>query len=105
MMDATAFRCHDTAVAKGFWDYPEYTPDVLLAKLALVHSELSEILEAYRKSKGTIALTEEFADTIIRLLDLWAAMHEIGIVDSLDDALVAKMAVNTTRPHKHGNLI
>jgi hypothetical protein len=48
---------HQTAVDKGFYDaWPEPTdpayPAAVLAKLALVHSEVSEILEAYRKQQS-----------------------------------------------------
>jgi NTP pyrophosphatase (non-canonical NTP hydrolase) len=104
MIDDLASKIHETAVAKGFWD-TEMTPDTILAKLALIHSEVSEILEAYRKEQGYYKITEEFADVFIRLVDLWQAMSEHGMVSSFDEAVAIKMTVNQGREHKHGNLI
>lgn len=92
------------AESKGFWDESP-SPNVYLAKMALIHSEISEMLEAYRKEKGSEALTEEFADALIRLLDLWAAMEEDGLVGSLREAVIQKVSKNMQRPRKHGNLI
>ena len=90
--------------SKGFWDESP-SPNVYLAKMALIHSEVSEVLEAYRKEMGAEKLTEEFADVLIRLLDLWAAMEEDGLVNSLRDATLNKVYSNLARPRKHGNLI
>lgn len=104
MIASLAQDIHATAVSKGFWD-TAVTPDFVLAKLALVHSELSEILEAYRKEQGIDKVTEEFADVLIRLLDLWAGLHELGLVLDIDDAIAYKTELNKSRPHKHGNLI
>ncbi len=59
---------------KGFWD-GEYSHDKIGNKLALVHSEVTEVLEAIRKSKGSEQVVEEMADVIIRLLDVYAAMR------------------------------
>ena len=96
---------HRTATDKGFWD-SEYGPDFILAKLALVHSELSEILEAYRKRMGSDKVEEEFADVIIRLLDLYEGMREQGdVFNDLADVIDEKMKVNNARPIRHGNLI
>ena len=54
---------HDTAIEKGFWD-GEYTNDKVGLKLALVHSEVTEVLEALRKSHGSEKIVEEIADVI-----------------------------------------
>lgn len=106
-LEETAYLIHRTAKAKGFWD-KEVDPDVVLAKLALVHSEVSEILEAYRKEKGPTATAFEFADTLIRLLDLWQALKDAGVLsqnEKLQSYVEEKMLLNKERPARHGNLI
>lgn len=72
--------------------------------IALIHSEVSEALEAFRwnnpVSKKIPKLTqveEELADVIIRLMDL-AHTKKLGI----PRALFLKMEYNSTRPYKHG---
>ena len=88
-------------VAKGFWGYDQ---DNFGLKTALVHSEVSEMLEANRKSIGADDKIPEFtgeeaeaADAIIRLLDMSGRYNW-----HLGEAIVAKMLFNLTRPHKHG---
>jgi NTP pyrophosphatase (non-canonical NTP hydrolase) len=97
---------HSNAVVKGFWREP-FTPDFVLAKLCLVHSEVSEIMEAYRKQHGSEAIIEEFADTFIRMYDLLVGLYEEGVVNTfnIDEAIRGKMAKNAARPKLHGNLI
>jgi len=56
---------HETAKEKGFWD-GDYNYDKVGNKLALVHSEVTEVLEAIRKNKGSEAVVEEMADVIER---------------------------------------
>jgi NTP pyrophosphatase (non-canonical NTP hydrolase) len=103
-LDALAAMLHETAREKGFWD-GEYSHDKVGNKLALVHSEVTEVLEAIRKSKGSEQIVEEMADVIIRLLDVYAAMrNEEQILHSLDDILEAKVNKNKERPRLHGNL-
>ena len=86
-LDALAAMLHETAKEKGFWD-GEYSHDKVGNKLALVHSEVTEVLEAIRKSKGSENIVEEMADVIIRLLDVYAAMrNEEEILHSLDEVL------------------
>ncbi len=103
-LDALAAMLHETAKEKGFWD-GEYSHDKVGNKLALVHSEITEVLEAIRKSKGSEAIVEEMADVIIRLLDVYAAMrNEDQILHSLDEILEAKIKKNNERPRLHGNL-
>jgi NTP pyrophosphatase (non-canonical NTP hydrolase) len=103
-LDALAAVLHETAVEKGFWD-GEYTHDKIGNKLALVHSEVTEVLEAIRKSQGSEKVVEEIADIIIRILDVYAAMrNEEQIIHSLDEILNEKMKKNTSRPRLHGNL-
>jgi len=103
-LDALAAILHETAVEKGFWD-GEYTHDKIGNKLALVHSEVTEVLEAIRKSHGSEKVVEEMADVIIRLLDVYAAMrNEESVVHSLDEILNKKMNINKERERLHGNL-
>ena len=103
-LDALAAMLHETAREKGFWD-GEYSHDKIGNKLALVHSEVTEVLEAIRKSKVSEQVVEEMADVIIRLLDVYAAMrNEEQILHSLDEILEAKINKNKERPRLHGNL-
>lgn len=103
-LDAMAATLHENAKAKGFWE-GETTYDKIGNKIALCHSELTEVLEAIRKSKPKEIIVEEFADTIIRVLDLYAAMMNAGMIEhSLDEILNKKVKTNTYRPKLHGNL-
>jgi NTP pyrophosphatase (non-canonical NTP hydrolase) len=103
-LDALAAMLHETAKEKGFWD-GEYSHDKIGNKLALVHSEVTEVLEAIRKSHGSEKVVEEMADVIIRLLDVYAAMrNEEQVLHSLDEVLEAKINKNKERPRLHGNL-
>lgn len=103
-LDVLAAILHETAIEKGFWDNPKNF-DVFGNKLALVHSEVTEVLEAIRKNKGSQEIVEEMADVLIRTLDLYASMRNAGFIDhSLDEILFNKMEKNKARPKLHGNL-
>lgn len=77
-------------------------------KLALIHSEVSEALEALRSSHKTYTYYEggkpegflpELADVVIRIADL------VGWMDKSDEFIMLlheKMAYNRSRPYKHG---
>lgn len=77
---------------------------VFPADIALMHSELSESLEADRKNAFDDKLSEsegravELADTIIRILH---AQGKYGL-ESIGKLVVQKSLYNTTRPYKHG---
>ena len=83
---------HCNATAKGFHDPPrEFGTDI-----ALLHSELSEALEAHRHGNMP-QVAEELADVAIRLGD---TCGKLGI--DLESEVLTKMQVNEARPKKHG---
>ena len=89
-------KCHDYALRQGFWDERPNIGE----KIALMHSELSEMLEETRKEEFTPQMpefTEEAADLAIRLFDFcgWYGVD-------LESAIEEKMKKNYGRPHKHG---
>jgi len=66
------------------------------AVLALIHSEVSEALEAFRE--GDVEhFKEEMADVLIRVLDC-----VVGIDPDFDATVEAKMQVNRGRGYHHG---
>lgn len=94
----------DTATEKGFWGPPEMM-DKYVAKLGLIHSEVTEILEALRKSQGAYKVTEEFADVFIRSFDLFEKLVDAGLADpNLEEIILAKAKANAERPPKHGHV-
>lgn len=104
LFDKLAEEIHPINIEKGFWDDPEFM-DKVAGKLALVHSEVTEILEALRKDQGSAKVTEEFADTLIRLLDLHKVLVERHLATpGLLRAVTTKMAQNKERPPKHGHV-
>jgi len=68
----------------------------IASALALIHSEVSEALEAVRKNDRDNFL-EELADTLIRVLDLAASQTE-----DFEKVVADKLAVNRTRGYRHG---
>jgi NTP pyrophosphatase (non-canonical NTP hydrolase) len=103
-LDALAAILHETAIEKGFWE-GQINYDKIGNKLALVHSEVTEVLEAIRKNKGSEEVVEEIADILIRTLDVYAAMRNSGdLIHSLDEVLFNKVEKNKSRPKLHGNL-
>jgi NTP pyrophosphatase (non-canonical NTP hydrolase) len=67
--------------------------------LALIHTEISEATDAFKKGQPLEAMGEELIDAIIRIFHLLAAL------DLDADALFeAKMARNWQRPHKYNTV-
>lgn len=107
-------------IEKG-WRGPDAPPRTFGDDMALLHSEVSEALEAYRdfglwrwsEPGGTYhrehdgnygyhgakpeGVASEFADILIRLLD---DAEECGV--DLEKEYEAKMKYNRTRSHRHG---
>ena len=91
---------HTTAKEKGWWEGERNDGELL----ALVHSEVTEILEALRHGNPPDDKVPEFsgaeaesADVIIRLMDMAEARGW-----RLAEAIVAKMAMNKGRAYEHG---
>lgn len=95
--------CHNTAVAKGWWEEPRTALEVA----ALIHSEVSEAVEEARKPNSVSwKLKEgekpegeavELVDAVIRIFDYFG--HRGWNFEKL---LVEKMAYNEGRSYRHG---
>lgn len=104
---------------KGFWKFtypqPGESTDLVIdrlipndhylvksTKIMLMVSELGEMLEGIRKPvaskmEGFTNEEEELADFVIRAMD-YAGQYNLRLAE----AIIAKMAINEGRPHKHG---
>jgi NTP pyrophosphatase (non-canonical NTP hydrolase) len=103
---STAADVHQTAKEKGFWppDTEDYDQVNDAEKLCLIHSEISEALEALRyrnppddKMPEFTGVEVELADAVIRIMDL---AHARGW--RVAQAIEAKMKFNASRTYKHG---
>lgn len=103
-LNALGAEVHATSRSKGFYDHETLpggegceiqNPSLAAEKLCLLHSEISEALDALRKDNKPLH-DEELADVQIRLADY---AHWCGC--DLDDEVAKKMAKNRTRPRLH----
>jgi NTP pyrophosphatase (non-canonical NTP hydrolase) len=92
MINILCKEAYMSAKSKGWHDEPREMGTLL----ALIHSEVSEALEADRKG-NTENFAEELADVCIRVFDLCGAK---GI--DLEAAISKKMEYNKSRTYKHG---
>jgi len=77
----------------GFWSNNRNVG----TSIALMHTELSEAMQGYRKNEEWHApVGEDMADTIIRILD-FCERHRINI----GQAVIEKMKKNDARPYLH----
>lgn len=75
------------------WGDPYKIPAII----ALIHSEASEALEAFRGDDKDNFL-EEMADVLIRVLDCVGAFPE-----DFENIVMRKLEKNKTRGHRHGD--
>lgn len=113
-LNEVAAEIYQNNAEHGWYEHGLNFPEAL----ALIHAEVSEVLEAWRRGReitkisyysehvGPAAVTIkpdgipiELADIIIRVLGV-CGYYKIDI----DAAIAEKMAFNKDRPHRHGNL-
>jgi NTP pyrophosphatase (non-canonical NTP hydrolase) len=92
-------EAHRNSIKSGFWNEDQS----FAQKIALIHSELSEALEADRKGLYDDKLPErdgrevELADAVIRICDL-AEAYDFDLQSAINE----KMVYNAGRAYKHG---
>jgi len=84
------YKC---AVEHGWWEKLREVPELL----CLVHSEVSEALEAHRQGRDA-KLWEELADVVIRIFDM-AEHFNVDIAKVVE----VKHRVNLLRAYRHGD--
>jgi NTP pyrophosphatase (non-canonical NTP hydrolase) len=84
---------HALAIEKGWYDHTREP----LELICLIHSELSEAVEEYRKDGIDGGFALELADVVIRVLDMCEYLN----ID-LESYMTKKHAYNQTREYRHG---
>ncbi len=85
----------EMADAKGF----SATEERIWEMLALIHSEVSEATDAYKKGAALEKVGEELIDALIRIL------HLLSVLDADAEQLyVHKMEKNRARPYRYGTV-
>lgn len=72
--------------------------------IALMHSELSEALEAYRVGNPNSKKIPEFSEVAEELADCVIRIMAHGVIreEDIANAIIKKMVYNEGRPFKHG---
>ena len=93
-----------TRIAKEHGWIVKDTPEDKAVKIVLMHSELSEALEAVRQGNPQsekipefTLLEEELADVVLRIMNFGG---QLGL--RISEAIIAKDEYNNNRPYKHG---
>jgi NTP pyrophosphatase (non-canonical NTP hydrolase) len=89
---------HETAKEKG-WHTKGPDPERVPNLLCLVHAEVSEALELYRRHVplDSPEVAEELADIVIRVAD-FCGLFRIDLAKAVEE----KLAYNRTRSYRHG---
>ena len=128
MLNELAIKIHENAKSKGFFDCEKNIGEML----CLIHSEVSEALEADRKNHytklkedwyikgladpnygasfcGNEAFKNEFENSVKNTFEDELADVIIRVLDlcafkgiDIENHIKAKMRYNASRPHKHG---
>jgi len=89
------FEVRALADGKGFSSNPERVWEML----ALIHTEVSEATDAYKKGEPMEHVGEELTDAIIRILHLMSALD----LDA-ENLFQEKMKKNWERPYKYNTV-